>query len=204
VDNPDATSPSHPATDGGAEGPTGGSEAPPAVDTAVDPPSTSSVPPQAGPADTAFVAPPAAVSAASPAAPSPSSTAYPASSGAGPPYPAGHRPYPPYLPARRSRHRLAVPILVAAIVIALVATVGVGVARPTKPQGHGSLGSVSVGAAGTRSGASLSSVLNAQSGALIDGDEAAFLVAVDASATSAVAAYKRMYANLRAASSAMG
>ena len=41
-------------------------------------------------------------------------------------------------------------------------------------------------------------MLNAQSGALIDGNEAGFLAAVDPTATSAVAAYKRMYANLRA------
>jgi hypothetical protein len=96
---------------------------------------------------------------------------------------------------------------VVAIVIAFVATVGVPTAlrivRSVERPGFGSLGPVSTGPvstgpAGTRPDASLSSLLNAQSGALIDGNEAGFLTAVDPTATSAVAAYKRMYANLRA------
>ena len=110
-------------------------------------------------------------------------SAYPHWSGAPNPYPvggpAGPWPYPIYLPARPARRGLAVPVLVAAIVIALLATVGVAlgvaVARSSGVQGHGSLGPISAGAAGTRPDASLSSVLNAQSGALIAGDEAGFL-----------------------------
>ncbi|HEY9481403.1 MAG TPA: hypothetical protein VIR00_00430, partial [Micromonosporaceae bacterium] len=116
--------------------------------------------------------------------------------------PAGPWPYPPYLPPPRPRRGPAVPILVVAIVIALVATVGVAAAqrvgRAGEHLGYGSLGPVSTGPAGARPDASLSSVLNAQSGALIDSNEAGFLAAVDPTATSTVAAYKKMYANLRA------
>lgn len=137
----------------------------------------------------------------------PTSTGYPAWPSGPSPYPAaspaGPWPYPPYLPPARPRRGPAVPILVAAIVIALIATVGVAVAALARPPGSGHLGlvsadPVSTGPAGSRPATSLSSVLNAQSGALIDGNEAGFLAAVDPTATSAVARYKKMYANLRA------
>lgn len=114
--------------------------------------------------------------------------------------PAGPWSYPPYLPAPSPRRGPAVPILVVAIVIAFVASVGIGigVTRSAKSAGYGSLGSVGVGTAGTRPDASLSSVLNAQSGALLDGNESGFLAAISPAATAAITAYKRMYANLRA------
>jgi hypothetical protein len=204
VDNPDVSS--HSTTgdgdgdgdgaDAGGPGPAGGSDVPPDHHTAVEPASTSFVPPQAGPAgraDSAFVVPPAAASVAGSPAWS-GARPYPVAS------PAGPWSYPAYLPPRRPRRGPAVPILVTAIVIAFIATVGVGVGatRSAKPAGQGSLQSVGVATAGTRPDASLSSVLNAQSGALLDGDESGFLAAISPASTSAVTAYKRMYANLHA------
>jgi hypothetical protein len=204
VGNPDASSQSHSATGDGVESPVGAPEASPAGDSAIDSSAslpTPSVPRPAGPTDDAFVAPPAG-----PGAP----TAHPAWFGGPQPYPvaspAGPWSYPRYLPPPRPRRGPAVPILVVAIVIAFVATVGVPTAlrviRSVERRGIGSLGPVSTGVntgpAGRRPDTSLSSVLNAQSGALIDGNETGFLAAVDPTAKSAVAAYKRMYANLRA------
>jgi hypothetical protein len=210
VDNPDVSSYST-ADDGvggaGEAGATNGSGVTPGGHTAVDPASTSFVPPQAGPADSAFVVPRARTSFVPPQAGPPDSAFVvpPAAVSAAPHLypvagPAGPWSYPTYLPAQGPRRGPAVPILVAAIVIAFVATVGVGigVTRSAKPAGHGTLGAVGVGTAGARPDASLSSVLNAQSGALMDGDESGFLAAISPAATSAITAYKRMYANLRA------
>ncbi len=211
--NPDASAQSNPSAGDGVEDPIGDPDTTPAGYTAVDSPLTSPVPRQVDPTDSALIAPPAAPAVPVPAVAAPTvavaavaAVADPRWSGAPNPgpvgSPAGPWPYPMYLPARPARRGRAVPVLVAAIVIALLATVGVSlgvaVARSSWAQGHGSLGTIGAGTVGARPDASLSSVLNAQSGALIAGDEAGFLAAVDPAATSAVGAYKRMYANLRA------
>jgi hypothetical protein len=219
VGNPDAPSQSHSATGGGVDRPAGAPDAPlggvdrPAEapdaplggETAVDSPPMSpsrpSIPRPAEPTDGAVVA--------APAAPGVSAGYHAWSAGLYPhpvASPTGSWPYPPYLPPPRPRRGPAVPILVVAIVIAFVATVGVPTAlrvvRAVEDRGFGSLGPVSTAPVSTAPPAGtqpdISPVLNAQSGALIDGNEAGFLGAVDPAATSAVAAYKRMYANLRA------
>jgi hypothetical protein len=107
----------------------------------------------------------------------------------------------PYVVPRRPRRGRAVPLLVGAIVTALIATLGVaaGQWRPP-PEGATALGPVASKLSDATRGdeRDLNVVLSAQSQALLDGDETGFLAVVDPAATSAVAAYKRLYANLRA------
>jgi hypothetical protein len=225
---PDASAQPNPAGNDGARRGVGDPNVAPGGPTAFDPRVTVPVPSQAGPGDVAVATPdvvqaarvsavsavpdarstltaptlPLASASPGPSSPGPSS-AVPWSTGPGPyPYPVagagGPWTYPTYLPASRPRRGPAVPMLVAAIVIAFIAAVGVAVVRTAKPAGSGHLGLVGAPAAGTRPDDSLSSVLNAQSSALIDGNETGFLAPVDPGARSAIAAYQRMYTNLKA------
>jgi len=120
----------------------------------------------------------------------------PGSTGAWPP------PYPPnvVLGRRRAPRGPAVPILVIAIVVALIATVSVAVSRLGAPASTatGRLGSVATPPKVSADPLTLNSVLTTQSAALIAGDEAGFLAGVDPASKIVRAAYKRMYSNLRA------
>jgi hypothetical protein len=135
----------------------------------------------------------------------PITNGYPYSTGSnGRPESAGAWPssYPPNVisgerPGPRGR---TVPILVIAIVVALVATVSVAVSRLGAPASTatGRFGAVSAPPKVSADPHTLDSVLTTQSAALIAGDEAAFLAGVDPASKIVRSAYKRMYANLRA------
>jgi hypothetical protein len=130
----------------------------------------------------------------------PTTTGYPYAvggiTGGWPPYPQnvalGQRPEP---------RRRTVPILVIAIVVALIASVSFAASHLGKSAtaATGRLGTTSNSAsAADLNPLTLNSVLTAQSAALVAGNESGFLAGVNPSAKIVRAAYKRMYANLRA------
>jgi hypothetical protein len=93
-----------------------------------------------------------------------------------------------------------VAFLVVAIVIVVIATVAAvvtEVARSTVTA-SGAIGTVGTSVAAPRGDVSINAVLRNQSAALVAGNQAAFMAAVDPGSKTVVAAYRRLYANLRA------
>ncbi|HEY7176441.1 MAG TPA: hypothetical protein VH442_16135 [Micromonosporaceae bacterium] len=137
-------------------------------------------------------------------------TSYPPPSSA-PPSAAGHPwpsqrgwppPYPPHvLAGRRRRRGPAVTLLVIAIVVAVIASIGFAIAVSNRPRSPAAaLGVITHASpsAPTASPRSLRSVLTAQTTALLAGDRDAFMAGVDPAASATVTAYQRLFANLRA------
>jgi hypothetical protein len=111
-------------------------------------------------------------------------------------------PYPPQvLAGRRRRRGPAVTLLVIAIVVAVIASIGFAIAASKRPGSPTvALGAIAHASpsAPTASPRSLRSVLTAQTAALLAGDKDAFMAGVDPTATATVTAYQRLFANLRA------
>jgi hypothetical protein len=110
-------------------------------------------------------------------------------------------PYPPdVLAARRERRGAAISLLVIAIVLAVLATAGFAASQVSRRVvASGAVGAVThKSATPPANPLALKSVLNAQTTALLVGDRAGFLAGVDPAQQTTVAAFGRLYANLRA------